>query len=351
MKYEKNILRGLEFLKDAPAISDSHTMVQNSRYLDAPASGCWYPRKKPGDQIQKGELLGEIRNIFSEPLCRIHAETDGVVLYVSDSVSWNRGRSAHDRIWRIGKGSMTMISAIEQRVRHYWTLRSHDFGTVRKNELENEMGQKWLREIERLLPEKDHLRILDVGTGTGFFAVLLAQTGHQVEGIDLTPAMLEEAKSLAAQRNLDIVFREMDAQALSYAEESFDVVLSRNLTWTLPEPEKAYREWFRVLKPGGWLLNFDADYAANVRSHSMQNCKVAPDSPYGHIGMTDALQQENDEITLSMDIGQLRPAWDLCVLRRIGFSDCRTDVTVGQRILGTLDLTHAPMFGIWARKA
>ena len=98
-----------------------------------------------------------------------------------------------------------MISAMEQRVRHYWTLRSHDFGAVRKNELENEMGQKWLREIERLLPEKEHLRILDVGTGTGFFAVLLAQTGHQVEGIDLTPAMLEEARSLAAQRNLDIV--------------------------------------------------------------------------------------------------------------------------------------------------
>ena len=129
------------------------------------------------------------------------------------------------------------------------------------------------------------------------------------------------------------------------------MVLSRNLTWTLPEPEKAYREWFRVLKPGGWLLNFDADYAANVRSHSMQNCKVAPDSPYGHIGMTDALQQENDEITLTMDIGQLRPAWDMRVLRRIGFSDCRSDATVGQRILGALDLTHAPMFGIWARKA
>ena len=47
-----------------------------------------------------------------------------------------------------------MISAMEQRVRHYWTLRSHDFGAVRKNELENEIGQKWLREIERLLPEK-----------------------------------------------------------------------------------------------------------------------------------------------------------------------------------------------------
>ena len=77
----ENILRGLGFLKDAPAISYSRTMVQNGWYLDAPTSGCWYPQKKPGDQIQKGELLGEIRNIFSEPLCRIHAEIDGVVLY------------------------------------------------------------------------------------------------------------------------------------------------------------------------------------------------------------------------------------------------------------------------------
>lgn len=244
-----------------------------------------------------------------------------------------------------------MISAIEQRVRHYWTLRSHDFGVVRKNELDNDMGQRWLRELEMLLPKKNGLRILDVGTGTGFFAILLSEAGHQVEGIDLTPAMLDEARGVTAQRGLDIVFREMDAQALSYDDSSFDVLLSRNLTWTLPEPEKAYREWFRVLKPGGMLLNFDADYAANVRSRSTQNCKVSPDSPYGHIGMTDGLQRENDEITLSMDIGQLRPAWDVCVLRKIGFSECKTDLSVGKRILGALDLTHAPMFGIYAKKS
>ena len=64
---------------------------------------------------------------------------------------------------------------IGQRVKDYWTQRSHAFGTVRKNELENEMGQRWLREIERFLPEGGSLDILDVGTGTGFFAILLAE--------------------------------------------------------------------------------------------------------------------------------------------------------------------------------
>ena len=239
---------------------------------------------------------------------------------------------------------------IEQRVKDYWTQRSHDFGTVRKNELENEMGQRWLYEIERFLPEGRSLNILDVGTGTGFFAILLAEKGHRVEGIDLTPAMLEEARTLAKQRNLDITFREMDAQNLAYPDDTFDVVISRNLTWTLPDPERAYASWFRVLKPGGVLLNFDADYAAHVRSHSVQNRKVAPDSPYGHVGMTDALQQENDAITLSMDIGQARPEWDGKVLTRIGFQSCQTDTQVGKRLLGELDLTTAPMFGIFARK-
>ena len=239
---------------------------------------------------------------------------------------------------------------IGQRVKDYWTQRSHDFGTVRKNELENKMGQRWLREIERFLPEGGSLDILDVGTGTGFFAVLLAQQGHRVEGIDLTPAMLEEARRLAKQRNLDITFREMDAQNLAYPDGTFDVVISRNLTWTLPDPQRAYASWFRVLKPGGVLLNFDADYAAHVRSHSVQNRKVAPDSPYGHVGMTDALQQENDAITLSMDIGQARPEWDGEVLTRVGFQSCQTDTQVGKRLLGDLDLTTAPMFGIFARK-
>lgn len=239
---------------------------------------------------------------------------------------------------------------IGQRVKYYWTQRSHDFGTVRKNELENEMGQRWLHEIERFLPEGRSLSILDVGTGTGFFAILLAEKGHRVEGIDLTPAMLEEARTLAKQRNLNITFREMDAQNLDYPNDSFDVVISRNLTWTLPDPESAYAEWFRVLKPGGVLLNFDAAYAAHVRSHSVQNRKVAPDSPYGHVGMTDALQQENDAITLSMDIGQARPEWDGEVLTRVGFQSCQTDTQVGKRLLGELDLTTAPMFGIFARK-
>ena len=243
-----------------------------------------------------------------------------------------------------------METEIEERVKNYWTRRSHDFGAVRKNELANAMGTRWLEELQKHLPQGKPLEILDVGTGTGFFAILLGHLGHHVVGIDLTPAMLEEAKSQARALGVTAEFLQMDAQALRFEDGRFDVLLSRNLTWTLPEPETAYAEWYRVLKPGGVLLNFDADYAENVRSESTQNCSVAPDSPYGHVGMTQALVEENNAITLAMDVGQKRPEWDIAILKKLGFTDCRADLTVGQRVLGDADLVNAPMFGIYARK-
>ena len=126
---------------------------------------------------------------------------------------------------------------LENRVVRYWTVRSHDFGTIRKNELGNAMGRRWLAELEAGLPQGGPLRILDIGTGTGFFAILMARLGHRVTGIDLTPAMLEEASATAAGLGLDIDFRQMDAQQLDFPENTFDALVSRNLTWTLPEPE------------------------------------------------------------------------------------------------------------------
>ena len=124
------------------------------------------------------------------------------------------------------------------------------------------MSELWLTEITKYLPQKP-CKILDVGTGTGFFANLLAQYHHEVEGIDLTASMIEQAKQSLTklqQHDYKINFQVMDAENLYFADNTFDVVISRNLTWTLPNPQKAYSEWYRVLKSQGILLNFDADY-------------------------------------------------------------------------------------------
>lgn len=100
--------------------------------------------------------------------------------------------------------------------------------------------------------------------GTGFFACLFAAEGHEATGIDLTPDMIKHAEHMAAVLGLDATFRIMDAENPDFEPESFDVLVTRNLTWTLPHVEKAYREWYRILKPGGVLINFDADYSATL---------------------------------------------------------------------------------------
>ena len=74
----------------------------------------------------------------------------------------------------------------KERIINYWSERSHEFVDLRTEEQNSEMGRKWLSEIEKNLPKGRKLKILDVGTGTGFFAMMLSARGHQVMGIDLT---------------------------------------------------------------------------------------------------------------------------------------------------------------------
>ncbi len=243
------------------------------------------------------------------------------------------------------------MDELEKSVEAYWTVRAPDFNTVRLNELQDPICDRWLGEMDRYLPQGRPLRILDAGTGTGYFALLLARRGHSLTGIDLTEAMLLQAAENAARLGLEIDFRRLDAQETGLPAGSFDAVVTRNLTWTLPEPEKAYREWRRLLKEGGTLLNFDADYAQNVRGENQKASYISKEGVYGHVGVTPALAAENARITLAMPASRhRRPAWDLVLAEEAGFSSFGADESAGRRILQERDLADAPMFLLWAKK-
>lgn len=66
--------------------------------------------------------------------------------------------------------------------------------------------------------------------------------------------MLAEARKNAVHYGVDIDFRRMDAQKLDFEDGIFDLVISRNVLWNLEQPEQAYREWLRVLKPNGTVM-------------------------------------------------------------------------------------------------
>lgn len=90
------------------------------------------------------------------------------------------------------------MKKIKERITDYWTLRAEGFEAQRLRELESAKREIWLREIKKQLPGTKPMRVLDIGTGTGFFACLMASESHQVTGIDLTPYMIEHAKHMAS---------------------------------------------------------------------------------------------------------------------------------------------------------
>jgi SAM-dependent methyltransferase len=95
--------------------------------------------------------------------------------------------------------------------------------------------------------------VLDVGCGTGVVAITAARIGANVRGVDLTPELLERARENARIANVEIDFREGDAEALRFDDVAFDVVLSQFGHMFAPRPDVAVAEMLRVLKSGGTI--------------------------------------------------------------------------------------------------
>ncbi|MBR1740739.1 MAG: class I SAM-dependent methyltransferase [Lachnospiraceae bacterium] len=168
------------------------------------------------------------------------------------------------------------------------------------------------------------LRILDIGTGPGFFSIILAEAGFSVTAIDLTPSMLAQAKRNAGALAEKIHFYEMNAENLSFADYSFDVIVSRNLTWNLPHPEHAYREWKRVLKPGGLLLNFDANWYRYLFDEDALSHYEEDRENTAREGIKDENIGEGfdvmEGIAHRVPLSKLkRPEWDQKILKSLGF--------------------------------
>lgn len=245
----------------------------------------------------------------------------------------------------ISKKTITHIKNSKTFITEYWHKRTNDFSKLRKEELHSQKFDLWQQELIQQLPSKKQLKILDIGCGAGFFSVLLAKEKHLVTGIDLTPDMIASAKEIALENQLQVDLQVMDAENLLFADASFDAVIARNLTWNLPDPAKAYQEWLRVLKKGGILLNYDAEYAKN---HHSNNAYTG-----AHADIDADLLEECHKIYHMLDISYYqRPEWDINFLKQSGCSEVTADINVGERIYSQKDNFYipVPMFCIKAKK-
>ena len=231
------------------------------------------------------------------------------------------------------------MEPVKERIEHYWSHRAESFQELRLKEFEDEKHLRWLAEFRRYLPEGRPLRILDLGTGTGFFSFILAAEGHSLTGIDLTPEMIRGAKISGGILDLSAEFLVMDAEQPDFPPESFDALVTRNLTWTLPHLPRAYRAWYELLKPGGVLINFDADYCRAQE-------RETPELPenHAHKDLPPWMKRENRIITQEVGaLQQPRPQWDVQLLTEYGFERIIVDNGVWKRIYAEIDEFYNPV--------
>jgi ubiquinone/menaquinone biosynthesis C-methylase UbiE len=148
-------------------------------------------------------------------------------------------------------------------IRHHWDRRAGTFDEEAGHGLvSDEQREAWNDLLSRLVGRAPQ-RVLDVGCGTGFLALRLAELGHIVTGIDLSGQMIEQARGKAEQAAMQIEFRVGDAADLDSADQAYDLVVARHVIWNLPDPERGVAEWLRVLRPGGRLLLVEGKWADN----------------------------------------------------------------------------------------
>jgi 2-polyprenyl-3-methyl-5-hydroxy-6-metoxy-1,4-benzoquinol methylase len=165
-----------------------------------------------------------------------------------------------------------------QETRLYWDNLAPAFDDEPDHGLRNSLTlETWTQLLKTLLPQKT-ATILDIGCGTGSLSVVLAKFGHQVTGIDLSPAMLALAQTKADAQGLQVEFQVMDAAFPQLTAQSFNVLICRHLLWALPQPKQVLQRWVKFLKQRGRLVLIEGYWSTGAGLRSNEITEMLPSS-------------------------------------------------------------------------
>ena len=215
------------------------------------------------------------------------------------------------------------------KIKEYWEGEAGIYSEGIKAELKSETAENWKNLILEYAPEKEHLEVLDVGCGPGFFEIMLGKEGHHVTGIDITENMIHEAKENVKAAGLSADLMTMDCHNLNFPDETFDMIICRNITWTLDDPQKAYKEWLRVLKKGGCILNYDGNYYLHYydeeyrQEYEIRQIHHGDEHKYIENVDVNIINNVARDLPLSRE---KRPQWDINLLLEMGVKGLETEV-------------------------
>jgi SAM-dependent methyltransferase len=191
----------------------------------------------------------------------------------------------------------------EDSIREEFTHQSGSFGKAAVMTSAETLGA-----LVELAPADADARWLESACGTGLVARTLAGKVGSVTGVDLTPAMLEQAKSEAAEEGIENAsFSVGDATALEFADGSFDGAVTRFSLHHIPLPGRVIAELARVVRPGGWVLVSDlvADEADGEGAAWREEIERLRDPSHWAFRTQEQLRRMGAEAGLSLDQEQL----------------------------------------------
>lgn len=146
-----------------------------------------------------------------------------------------------------------MGGSYEDSIREEFTHQSGSFGTSAAM-----TSAQTLDALIALVPEDPQASWIDVACGPGVVSRATASKVGSVRGVDLTPAMVEEAERRARADSIDnVAFSVGDTTALDFPDASFDGAIARLSLHHIPAPGRVVAEMARVVRPGGWVVVSD----------------------------------------------------------------------------------------------
>ena len=209
----------------------------------------------------------------------------------------------------------------------FWNKHAKGYGDSIRSSLSGDDVKMWRNFIFKWIDSSEELNILDIGTGPGFFPAILTDVNRHVTGIDLSGEMVKQARENLKLQGVEAEILNMDCHKTEFEDDTFDVLICRNLVWTLSDPMGAYREWRRILKPKGRLLIFDGSwYAHHYFDDAREEFERKSKELFNRTGMyaynygdidTDP---EDYEMRINLFLSdKKRPEWDCDFLKSIGF--------------------------------
>ncbi len=242
-----------------------------------------------------------------------------------------------------------MSTSLQATVTRHWNDRAPSY--VRNHHrlfYHPTISSRWASLVAELVGPAENLNILDAGCGPATVTRTLVELGHRVTAVDVSGEMLARAREILGPRAKKVGFLQADAARLPLPNDSFDLVVSRYVVWTLPDPARALSEWKRVLKPGGRLGVIDGNWYYHYYRHALARLWLRlVNLGYKFKNGFDRSQKLATHYVRHLPATHVyRPDWDIGLLAGVGFTDIKARRNIEAEIYG---LSWQRLHGFFSR--